>query len=88
MDDKFKSLEERNIWELVDLPKGCCWVFDLRTNGCKKAHIVAKGFSQCPRLDYDETFSPVVRYKTICILLATSVLANWDIQALDVKIVW
>jgi hypothetical protein len=91
MDDKFKSLEGRNIWELVELPKGCnlvrcCWVFNLKTNARKKAHVVAKGFSQCPRLDYNETFLPVARYKTIHILLATSVLENqWDIQALDVK---
>ncbi len=70
---------------IVILTVRCRWVFDLKTDGHKKAHVVAKGFSKHPRLDYDETFSPVVRYKTIHILLATSVLENWDIQALDVK---
>ena len=90
MEDKFKSLQDRNIWELVDLPKGrnpvrCCWVYDIKSDGCKKACLVAKGFSQQPRLDYDETFSPVVRYETIRLLLATAALENWDIEALDVK---
>ena len=65
MDDEFKSLQKRDIWDLVDLPKGrnlvrCCWVFDLKTDGCKKARVIAKGFSQRPRLDYDETFLPSV----------------------------
>ncbi len=50
MDDEFKSLQNRDIWDLVDLPKGhnlvrCRWVFDLKTDGRKKACIVAKGFS-------------------------------------------
>ena len=46
---------------------------------------MAKGFSQRPGLDYDETFSPVVRYETIRLLLATAALENWDIEVLDVK---
>jgi hypothetical protein len=90
MKDKFKSLQDCKIWDLVDLLKGCdpvkChWVFDIKTDGHKKACIVAKGFSQCPGFDYNKTFSPVVRYETLHILLAWSVLKNWDIEALDVK---
>ena len=51
MEDKFKSLQDRKIWELVELPKGrdpvkCRWVYDIKSDGHKKAHLVAKGFSQ------------------------------------------
>ena len=51
MEDEFKSLQDRNIWELVDLPKGqnpvrCRWVYDIKSDGHKKARLVAKGFSQ------------------------------------------
>ena len=51
MEDKFKSLEDRKIWDLVQLPKGCnsvkcCWVYDIKSDGCKKACLVAKGFLQ------------------------------------------
>ena len=50
MEDKFKSLQDRNIWELVDLqkvePVRCHWVYDIKSDGHKKACLVAKGFSQ------------------------------------------
>ena len=51
MEDEFKSLQNRNIWNLVKLPKGhdpvkCRWVYDIKSYGCKKARLVAKGFSQ------------------------------------------
>ena len=90
MIDEIKSLENRDIWELTDLPKGrtpikCRWVFDVKSDGRKKARLVVKGFSQRPGTDYGETFSPVARYESIRMLLAMSVLEKWDIEALDVK---
>ena len=90
MNDEMKSLNDRKIWELAELPHNrtpikCRWVYDIKSDGRKKARLVAKGFSQRPGLDYDETFSPVARYETIRLLLAISVLEKWDIEALDVK---
>jgi len=48
-------------------------------------HLVAKGFSQIEGLDYDEIFSPVIRFKSIRTILALVALENWTIEALDVK---
>ena len=58
----------------------CC-----ESDGCKCACLVAKGFSQIPGIDFDEIFSPVARFETVRILLAYSMLKNWEIEALDVK---
>uniref|UniRef100_A0A0W0G0F0 Reverse transcriptase Ty1/copia-type domain-containing protein n=1 Tax=Moniliophthora roreri TaxID=221103 RepID=A0A0W0G0F0_MONRR len=88
--DELKSLQERSVYKLVDLPQGqkaikSRWVFDIKTDGHYKARLVAKGFSQVEGMDYDELFSPVVRFETVCVLLALAALEDWDIQALDIK---
>ena len=62
-----------------------CWVFDIKTDGRKKAQLVAKGFSQVEGLDYDQVFSPVIRFETVHLILAMAALKNWVITGLDVR---
>lgn len=50
-----------------------------------KARAVAQGFSQEKRLDYTETFSPVVRHTTVRLILALIATHRWDLRQLDVK---
>src|SRR5258705_5148668 len=47
--------------------------------------LVAKGFSQVEGLDYNEIFSPVVRFESVRLLFALAALENWHMTALDVK---
>ena len=49
-----------------------------------KARIVAKGYAQKYGIDYDERFSPVVRFSSIRVLLAFAVQNNMLIHQMDV----
>ena len=60
-------------------------VFDIKTDGRKKARLVAKGFSQVEGIDYDQIFSPVVRFETVRIMFALAALESWHVSGLDVK---
>jgi hypothetical protein len=77
-------------WELVPRPQGSNvvtgkWLFTrkFRADGAfdrYKARWALRGFTQRPGVDYDETFSPVVKLATVCTVLATAVPRNWLIQ--------
>ena len=83
MDDEIQALKKNDTWDLVPHPinhnvVGCRWIFKtkLHANGSierHKAHLVAKGFSQIHGLDFEDTFSPVVRPATIQIILSIAV---------------
>ena len=88
--DEFNSLTKMGTWILVSQPKHrnvikCKWVFTVKADSHYKAQVIAKGFTQEHGIDYEETFSPVTRYKSICYLLAHAALEDWEIEAMDVK---
>lgn len=92
MNDEYNSLIKNNTWELVDLPKGskaigCKWVFKRKFHeNCArlKARLVARGYSQREGIDFNLTFSPVVRYTSIRFLMAMAVKFGWKIDQMDV----
>ena len=68
----------------------CKWVFrtKLKADGSldkHKARLVAKGFQQTPGVDFFETFSPVVKASTICIIFILAVSKGWGIQQIDIN---
>ncbi|GBM04436.1 Retrovirus-related Pol polyprotein from transposon TNT 1-94 [Araneus ventricosus] len=82
MKEDMDSLEANNTWELVNLPQdrkaiGSRWVYKIKKNADGtfqrfKARIVAKGYSQKVGVDFNETFSPVVRWDTIRTVLSVA----------------
>ena len=82
------SLKENNTWTLAPLPTGrktigSKWVFDYKYDAQgniirHKARLVAKGFSQKEGVDYHDTFAPVMRYKSLRLLM--SLVANRDME--------
>jgi hypothetical protein len=95
MDDEYKALVDNKTWHLVPNKKGsnlidCKWVYGIKrkadgTIDRYKARLVAKGFKQRYGIDYEDTFSPVVKAATIRLVLAISVSKGWSLRQLDVK---
>jgi len=50
-----------------------------------KARLLAKGYARKYGIDYDETFSPVVRFSSIRLLLAFAVQNDLLIHQIDVE---
>jgi histone deacetylase 1/2 len=51
----------------------------------RKARLVAKGFQQTAGIDYEETFSPVIKASTVRIILSIAVHLNWEVRQLDIN---
>ena len=57
------------------------WVFVRKRNEKNeivqyKTGLVVQGFSQCPEIDYEETYSPVIDVMTFCYLISLVVFKN------------
>ena len=95
MRSELKSMDDNQVWNLVDLPNGartieCKWIFKKKTDmdgnvQIHKARLVAKGFRQVQGIDYNETFSPVAMLKSLRIILAIASYLDYEIWQMDVK---
>lgn len=80
MNLEMSAIEKNKTWEVVPLPHGkkaigSKWVFKVKykvdgTLERYKARLVVKGYNQKYGVDYEETFSPLVKMSTIRCVIA------------------
>jgi hypothetical protein len=95
MEEECAALHENHTWYLVHRPAHANvvtgkWIFrhKFHADGSfdrYKARWVLRGFTQRPGVDYDETFSPVVKPATVRTVLTLAHSQDWPIHQLDVK---
>ncbi|GJT23042.1 retrotransposon protein, putative, ty1-copia subclass [Tanacetum coccineum] len=95
MNVEMQSMKDNDIWELVELPPnakivGHKWLFKKKIDMDGVVHtfkscLVAKGFTQTYRIDYEETFSLVADIRAIRILIAIVTFYVHEIWQMDVK---
>src|SRR3954469_2465409 len=96
MDDEMKSLHDNHTWELIKKPArarlvSCKWIFKVKegiegvTSKRYKARLVARGFTQKEGVDFNDVFSPVVKHRSIRMLLAMVAQFDLELEQMDVK---
>jgi hypothetical protein len=95
MDEEYNALITNQTWHLVPSTRGqnvidCKWVYKVKrkadgTIDHYKTRLIAKGFKQQYGIDYEETFSHVVKSATIHVVLSLAVSRGWHLRQLDVK---
>ena len=95
MEEEMNSMKSNQDWDLVDLPRsrktiGNKWVLNIKrkvdeTINIYKARLVAKGYTQQKGIDYEETFSLVVRFSSIRLILAIVAQMYLELYKTDIK---
>jgi histone deacetylase 1/2 len=91
MEEEYEALLANQTWDLVPRPSGCnvvtgkwIWTIKRREDGTLeryKARWVLRGLTQRPGVDYDETFSPVVKPATVCTVLSLVLSRSWPVHS-------
>ncbi|GKB98024.1 ribonuclease H-like domain-containing protein [Tanacetum coccineum] len=89
MNSEIEALNENQTWFITDLPPGRKaignkWIYKIKYKSSGdidryKARLVVKSCSKKEGVDFDETFSHVVKMSTVRCLIALSVTNNWPL---------
>nr|GEV01945.1 ribonuclease H-like domain-containing protein [Tanacetum cinerariifolium]GEV01946.1 ribonuclease H-like domain-containing protein [Tanacetum cinerariifolium] len=91
MNSEMDALLSNDTWDILDLQaiRGK-WIFKIKYKSSGeidryKARLVAQGFGQKEGIDYEKTFSSVVKMVTVRCLLNVIVSNSWSVFQLDVN---
>jgi histone deacetylase 1/2 len=95
MRDEYTALVKNKTWHLVPPHQGkniidCRWIYKIKRKADGsidryKSRLVAKGCKQRYGIDYEDTFSPVVKIANVRLVLSIAVYRGWSLRQLDVK---
>lgn len=93
--EELQFLIENGTFELVLLPPGrkaigSCWVFQVKCNvdgSIKryKGRLVAKGFSQRPGFEFNETYAPTPKWASLRAILALATLEDLELESVNIS---
>nr|GEX30085.1 hypothetical protein [Tanacetum cinerariifolium] len=95
MQEELHQFDRLQVWELVNKPFGKSvirlkWLWKNKKNEDQtvirnKARLVAKGYAQEEGINFEESFTPVVRLEAIQIFVAYAAHKSFPIYQMDVK---
>jgi hypothetical protein len=87
MNNEIDALQRNKMWHLVPRKQGanlidCKWVYKVKRKADGsinryKPRLVVKGFKKRYGIDYEDTFSPVVKTATIHLVMSLIVSNGW-----------
>jgi hypothetical protein len=93
--EEYEALLSNSTWDLIPRAPGANvvtgkWIFKHKLKADDsldryKARCVLRGSTQRPGVDYDETFSPIVKPTTVWTVLTLAVSRGWPVHQLDIK---
>jgi hypothetical protein len=96
METELSSMHKNNTWTIVTLPPGRTpigyrWIYKIKLNlngtvQRYKARLVAKDYHQSYGIDYNETYSPVVKLQSLRVIFALA--AQYDLELQNCIFKW
>jgi len=96
-DKEMSAIEEQKTYVLVkrsDVPRNTPvitskWVFKIKYDSqgnisTYKARLVARGFEQREGIDYNETFSPTIKYRSLRLMQALAAALGYCVRQIDI----
>nr|GEU43273.1 hypothetical protein [Tanacetum cinerariifolium]GEV01189.1 hypothetical protein [Tanacetum cinerariifolium] len=95
MQEELHQFDRLDVWELVDRPLcknviNIKWLWKNKRDEeniviRNKSRLVAKGYAQKERVDFEESFAPVARLEAVCLFITYAAHKSFTVYQIDVK---